>query len=334
MYPGPAKVTYTRPILFLFILSPAIGELLSGSSPPLEFLNPVSFLILASLYGSGAILVRECARRWGKGWRSIVFLGAAYGIIEEGILVRSFFNPIWVDLGVLGTYGRWLGVNWVWAEWLTIYHAIFSITIPIVLVELYYPQHKAQPWLSPRQKRLFQTAFIGVTLFGFLGFPYYAPELVVWLPACLLAVALLAWYARRIPVNPPTQAGLKASWRKLVPVGFSVPLSFFFLFYSTLIPFAAITMLVGVLGVLAYDRILSRWASRGLTELQKLGLAAGALGFFILFDVILELNGILGMSAVGLFFSLFILELRKRVMLRLFISSSVQLPAQATKRTM
>ncbi len=324
MYPGPAKANYTRPILFLFILSPAIGELLSGSSPPLEFFNPVTFLILASLYGSGAILVRECARRWGKGWRSIVFLGAAYGIIEEGILVRSFFNPNWVDLGVLGTYGRWLGVNWVWAEWLTIYHAVFSITIPILLVELYYPQYKAQPWLSPKQKRLFQTAFIGVTLFGFLGFPYYSPELVIWVPACLVAIALLAWYARRIPVNLPTQAGLKASWRKLVPVGFSVPLGFFILFYSTLIPFAAITMLVGVLGVLAYERILSRWASQGLTELQRLGLAAGALGFFILLDVILEMNGILGMSAVGLFFFLFIFELRKRLMLRVSVESSAQ----------
>jgi hypothetical protein len=51
-------------------------------------------------------------------------------------MVRSFFNPTWKDLGVLATYGRWLGTNWVWAEWLAIYHAIFSITIPIFLVEL------------------------------------------------------------------------------------------------------------------------------------------------------------------------------------------------------
>jgi len=59
--PEPAKANCARPILFLFVLSPAIGELLSGSSPPLEFFNPFTFLILASLYGSGALLVREYA---------------------------------------------------------------------------------------------------------------------------------------------------------------------------------------------------------------------------------------------------------------------------------
>ncbi len=313
MDPEPAKANYARPILFLFILSPAVGELLSGSSPPLEFFNPITFLILGSLYGSGALLVREYARRWGKGWRSILLLGAAYGIIEEGILVRSFFDPNWVDLGILGTYGRWLGVNWVWAEWLTIYHAIFSITIPILLVELYYPEYRAQRWLSPKQLRVFQTVFIGVTLFGLVGFPYYAPELVIWLPACLISVALLAWYAKRIPNSFPVQAGLNVSWRKLIPLGFSVPLAFFFLFYSTLIPIPAITMLVGVFGVLGYERILRRWASQGFTDLQRLGLVGGALGFFMFFDSILEINGMFGMSAVGVAFLIFIFKLRKRI---------------------
>jgi hypothetical protein len=137
-----------KPILLLFFLSPLIGEGLSGSTPPLAFLNPAVTLLLACLYGSGALLVRDYARRWQKGWRSILILGAAYGIIEEGIMVRSFFSPTWKDLGLLATYGRWLGTNWVWAEWLAIYHAIFSITIPIFLVELTYPQSKTRIWLS------------------------------------------------------------------------------------------------------------------------------------------------------------------------------------------
>ncbi len=321
MDPEPAPANYARPTLFLFVLSPAIGELLSGSSPPLEFFNPFTFLILASLYGSGALLVREYARRWGKGWRSIVLLGAAYGIIEEGILVRSFFDPNWVDLGILGTYGRWLGVNWVWAEWLTIYHAIFSITIPILLVELCYPQFRAQPWLSPKQMRLFQTVFFGVTLFGLVEFPYYASELVIWLPACGVAIVLLAWYAKRVPNNSNIQAGLKMTWRKLVPLGFSVPLAFFFLFYSAITPVPAVTMLVGILGVLGYERVLRRWASQGFNELQRLGLAAGALGFFMFFDSILEINGILGMSAVGVAFLLFVFKLRKRILFRMNAAS-------------
>lgn len=153
MYPGPSKTNYTKPILSLFVLSPAIGELLSGSSPPLEFFNPLTFVILASLYGKRSTTSPRLREALGQGLAVHIFLGAAYGIIEEGILVRSFFDPDWVDLGVLGTYGRWLGVNWVWAEWLTIYHAIFSITIPILLVELRYPQYRAQPWLSSKERR-------------------------------------------------------------------------------------------------------------------------------------------------------------------------------------
>ncbi|TMI28302.1 hypothetical protein E6H36_01175 [Candidatus Bathyarchaeota archaeon] len=34
-----ARRDYRKPILFLFLLSPAVGELLSGASPPLAFFN-------------------------------------------------------------------------------------------------------------------------------------------------------------------------------------------------------------------------------------------------------------------------------------------------------
>jgi len=49
-------------------------------------------------------------------------------------MVKNFFDPAWTDFGILGNYGGWLGVNWVWSLMLTIYHAVFSIAIPVVLV--------------------------------------------------------------------------------------------------------------------------------------------------------------------------------------------------------
>jgi hypothetical protein len=115
----------------LFFLSPITAELLTGSAPPAEFFNPFSLLVLTALYGSGAILVRELALRWRKGWPTILILGAAYGIVEEGLMVKSFFDPQWVDLGPLGVYGRWAEVNWVWSLGLTLFHAVWSIGIPI-----------------------------------------------------------------------------------------------------------------------------------------------------------------------------------------------------------
>ncbi len=315
MESAPSKPHYRRRILFLFVLSPFIGEVLSGSTPPLAFINPFTIAFLGSLYGSGALLVRDYARRWRKGWRSILLLGAAYGIIEEGILVRSFFSPTWKDLGVLATYGRWLGVNWVWAEWLAIYHAIFSITIPIFLVEQYYPKSKGQIWLTKNLRILFHSLLIASIVVGFFAFPYDAP---IWgLAGCVLAVITLGWLAKKIPNTRPVSQNLKLHWRILVPLGFSVPAISFFLFNSAIIPSAIITMIVGALLVLGYERLLSRWSLEGWTDLQRLGLVAGAVFFFaFFFDPVLEFAGRLGTSVAGIGFAVFLLVLRKRVILR------------------
>ena len=273
--------------------------------------------LLASLYGSGALLVRDYARRWQKGWRSILILGAAYGIIEEGIMVRSFFNPAWKDLGVLATYGRWLGTNWVWAEWLAIYHAIFSITIPIFLVELTYRQSKTRIWLTSRMRVLFHGLLVLAIILGFFAFPYDPGVLAI--AGCLAAVVALGWLAKHIPNISPTQRNLKVSWKILAPLGFSVPAAFFFFFNSALIPIAAGTMIVGGFMVLGYERLLTRWARIGFTDLQKLGLITGALGFFALFfDFILDLFlGRLGTSVLGVAFIVYLFWIRKKIVLQL-----------------
>ena len=311
-----SRTDFRKPILFLFILSPAIGELLSGSSPPLAFFNPLAFCLLCALYGSGALLVRDYARRWKKGWYSILLLGAAYGIIEEGIMVRSFFSPTWKDLGVLGTYGRWLGVNWVWAEWLTIYHSIFSITIPILLVELTNPAVRSQVWLSQKQRWLFRSLFVLAVLLGFAAFPYDASATA--LVGCVVAVIGLTWLAKRIKPMIPTSQNLKVS-KKLVITGVSVPLTFFFFFTGlgpATIPWAGGTMIAGAFIVFAFERLLRRWAKQGFSDLQRLSLVSGALGFFIGLSPILELKGALGMTSVGIGFFFLLFKMRRRVILR------------------
>ena len=241
-----------------------------------------------------------------------MILGAAYGIIEEGIMVRSFFSPTWKDLGALATYGRWLGVNWVWAEWLTIYHAIFSITIPIVLAELTFPKARSRIWLSTKLRVFFHSLLVVTIVLGFFAFPYDAPALAI--AGCVFAVILLGWVAKRVPNISPVQRSLTVSWKVLVPLGVSVPFVFFFLFTSALIPFAVGTMIVGAILILGYERLLSRWARKGFQDVQKLGLITGALGFWAAFlDPILELLGRLGTSVLGGAFVAYMLLLRKRI---------------------
>src|SRR5512136_2777824 len=93
------------PAWALWFASPILGELVSGSSPLNEYINPFTILTLGMLYGSGAILVRELVIHWKKGWFSLLLLGMAYGIYEEGLMVRSFFDPNWMDLDKLNVYG-------------------------------------------------------------------------------------------------------------------------------------------------------------------------------------------------------------------------------------
>lgn len=229
-------------------------------------------------------------------------------------MVRSFFSPTWKDLGVLASYGRWLGTIWVWAKWLMIYHAIFSITIPIFLVELTFPASKTRIWLSSRMRVLFHGLLILAIVLRFFAFPYDPGVLAIL--GCVLAVVGLGWLAKKIPNISPAQRNLGVSRKILAPVGFSAPAVFFFFFTGALIPFAIVTIMVGGLMVLGYERLLSRWAQRGFSDLQKLGLMTGALGFFAaFFDIILETLGRLGTSVLGVSFIIYLLWVRKKTVL-------------------
>jgi hypothetical protein len=147
----PRRRWYRRlwtPVAISFLLAPVFGELLSSSQPMPIFL--ISWLPLATLYGCGALLVREAGVRWGTGWLAIILLGLAYGIYEEGLVVRSFFDPEWQDLDALAVYGRAGGVNWLWAELLTFFHAAVSIAATLVVVEVLFPESRRRPILRRR----------------------------------------------------------------------------------------------------------------------------------------------------------------------------------------
>jgi hypothetical protein len=78
------------PVAALLLLAPWVGEFLLGNISVRRF---PALMILALLYGCGALLVREVTRRTRRGWPTILLLGAAYGIIEAGIVDQSLFNP-------------------------------------------------------------------------------------------------------------------------------------------------------------------------------------------------------------------------------------------------
>src|ERR1700740_90316 len=104
--------TRIAPVISLFLLAPLIAEYLLGSLPA----RMIRILaIMAAIYGSGALLIREVARRTGGGWGAIALLGLAYGLAEEGLLDQSLFNPDYLHLRLLD-YG-WLPAIGTAAPW-------------------------------------------------------------------------------------------------------------------------------------------------------------------------------------------------------------------------
>lgn len=310
------KIPRIPPALALFLLSPAIGELLSGSSPPLEFFNPLSFLLLASLYGSGAVLIRELKTHWHRDYRGLLLLGAAYGILEEGLMVKSFFDPNWMDLGILGSFGRWMDVNWVWAEMLTIYHAVFSITIPIMLTELAYPEKKFDRWISKRWFATLTLILTAVTGIGYLFLTQYRPPMPQYLLAAI-AMTLFVYAAYRLtPKKMDTSIKKMGSTRRLFIIGSAASFAFFLLFYSGpyIISNPIIIMLLGAVFILCAAWYVNRFEWRfPESAMNRLSIASGGLVFMIFLAFLMEFRAMTGMSVVSLSAVVLLLLLRRRI---------------------
>lgn len=305
-----------RAVFTLLILAPLCGEMLSGSMPPLEWIvNPFGVLLITMLYGSGALLIREFVHRWGKGWPSVLLLGLAYGIYEEGLVVRSFFDPTWGDLDRLAWYGRALGVNWVWTLNLTWFHATISTAIPILIVErLLYPELRDRPWLTRRGMKIHGLLFGSMLIIG-IGFEMHAPPLGY--VACAGAMAALWWLARRWP--EPDAARVQAAAQQ-VPrprrVWLFGLLSMIGLFITLwVIPGLETPALIGVAASLALPVIAVRrgrrlgvwaWGPR-----EQWAVAAGAMSFW----TGLAWLAVAGptMPLAGLGFTVFLWRLRRRV---------------------
>ena len=273
-----------KALLSLLFLSPILGELVSGSTPPLEFVSPLALGGFLALYGCGAVLIRDTAIRWDKGWMTILLLGAAYGVYEEGLVVKSWFDPNWIDLGNLGIYGRFAGVNFVWATLLTIYHCIVSIAIPIFLTNVLFPDLKGKRLLGD-QGTLWALFFFGLVLPAFhLLVPYYGG------PEHLLAVAAaagLVYLAYRAPRGflAPQAAVMPTRVRPFGVFGFVWMMWTFvatYFFDASGVPWPETCI------VLSASALAALFALRGMlhpanAERCLFAFLAGAYGFIILF---------------------------------------------------
>ncbi len=133
--------------LGLVLLAPTVGEFLLGNVPISQY---ASVLVLAPLYGGGALLVREAARHLGRGWPTIVLFAAAYALVEEGPVDQMVFNPGYLGLHSFAGYAQipGLGISGTLVLWSLALHTVWSICVPIALVEA-LDATPTEPWLGP-----------------------------------------------------------------------------------------------------------------------------------------------------------------------------------------
>ncbi|GGP97595.1 hypothetical protein [Streptosporangium pseudovulgare] len=198
--------------LLLAGLTPVVAELTLGN-PPLR--QAWLLLLWVPIYGAGTVLIRELVRRTGRGWPAVLLLGAAYGIVEEGLALQALTSP--TIYGVADWAPRILGLNSAYTELNIPYHAVFSVALPILLVDLLFPDLRHRPYLGRTGLVVAGVVFVlGALLLrwttAFIDPGYQAPPTA--LAAFVLVIAALAVLALRFTPrssSPPATAFRTAS---------------------------------------------------------------------------------------------------------------------------
>lgn len=127
-------------------VTPLVGEYLLGNVSIVEI---GALPVLALLYG-GAVLIRELARGTGRGWPTILALGLAYGLIEAGLIDQTLFNAPELTGDPAGAAASVpaLGINASDLLSFVVGHAVWSIAVPIAMVEALVPGRRTTPWLG------------------------------------------------------------------------------------------------------------------------------------------------------------------------------------------
>lgn len=262
----------------LFFLAPLVGEFLLGNLP-LSMLWTLS--LLAPLYGGGALLIRETVRHLRLGWPSVVLLGLAYAVIEEGLVTQSLFNPNYVGLRLLDYgYIPSLGIGAWWTVFVCTLHAVWSTAVPIALVEALAGTERRTPWLG---KVGFALTFV-LFILGCLGarlapegdnFSASAGQLVMAAAvAVFIAVVALVWHGRpgaklpsAIPCPRPLSIGMLSLFMSSAFMGLAILVDYI----SAWLNVSAMLLLISFFGCL-----LVRWArSKNWSASHECATAAG-----------------------------------------------------------
>jgi hypothetical protein len=208
------------PALTLMFLAPLIAEVLPGATRISSlFVYPIEVCI----WGGGALLIREAARRFGLGWLPMLLLALALALIEEFIVQQTSLAPMVVQIVPGEPFARAFGVNYVYLLWALGYEATFVVLVPIMLTELIFRSRRRDPWL-----RLPGSIVVGL-LFVAASFPAWymwtqiaRPQVfkvpVYHPPVATLAIGLILIVLLILSATGPLRSRFEAQRKPLAPL--------------------------------------------------------------------------------------------------------------------
>ena len=268
----------TWPALGLFFVAPLVAEFLLGNLP-IKMLP--ALIVLAPLYGGGALLTRELVRRVGRGWPSILILGLAYAIFEEAFTTQSLFNPDYLSLKLCLLTPAFIpafGIGGWWTLWMFNVHVLWSIATPIALIEATVPDRASKPWLGRIGLCVTAIVFLfGAVVTTKIGYKldHYMASIRQFSSAAA-AVLLLGILAFQIPLgNKPKSPGSRPAPSPWLPGVFALATGSAMLLTPKAWGWGAVAVLL-TLDLIVLALVLF-WSQRSGWGLQhKLALASGA----------------------------------------------------------
>jgi hypothetical protein len=229
------------------------------------------------------LLVREAVRRRGRGWPAVLTLALAYGLVEEGLVTQSLFNPDYAGQRLLD-YGYFaaLGTSLDWTVFVLTIHIVWSIGCGIAIAEAVAGDRWSEPWLRVPgyviTALLFIVGCIFTAAFTMKTFPYMStPAQFAAIVALALAAIVLALRWRSPPGTPSSAKAPPPGWM-LVIVSTALSSAFqLVVFYGWHMLPAAISLLVMLALIAAAVALIASWSRHaGWGPRQALALAIGA----------------------------------------------------------
>jgi hypothetical protein len=248
-------------VLSLFFIAPFVAEFLLGDMPVVML---PALLAFAPMYGGGALLIREVARRTGRGWPMMFTLGLAFAVLEEGLITQSLFNPDYAGEHLLRyAYIPALGIGGLWTVYVLGIHVLWSIATPIALVEESAGARRGLPWLGRRGLWVISSLFL-VGWVVFFAISYQMSNGFLASPAQLISSALITLVLVAVAFALPRRSAAVAAsgdaprpWIVFLAAAVAGGLFMGITFLPHYSGLVAGPVAVAVLGVL-----VSRWAKR------------------------------------------------------------------------